>query len=36
MNKVYKYRANTVINGEKRDTIQLSQNILYADRKSVV
>lgn len=30
MNKVYKYRANTVINGEKRDTIQLSQNILYA------
>lgn len=30
MGKVYKYRANTVISGEKRDTVQLSQNIIYA------
>lgn len=30
MNKAYKYRANIVIDGKKRDTDQLSKNILYA------
>ena len=30
MNKAYKYRANMVIDGKKRDTALLSKNILYA------
>lgn len=30
MTKVYKYRANLIIDGQKRDTIQLSNNVLYA------
>lgn len=30
MGNVYKYRANIEINGEKRDTMQLTQNIIYA------
>ena len=30
MGNVYKYRTNIEINGEKRDTMQLTQNIIYA------
>lgn len=30
MGKAYKYRANIEINGEKRDTMLLAQNIIYA------
>lgn len=30
MGKVYKYRANTIIDGKKRDTVNLVQNVLYA------
>lgn len=30
MKRAYKYRANIIVNGEKRDTLQLSQGILYA------
>ena len=32
MTKSYKYRANLIIDGQKRDTIQLSDNVLYAAR----
>lgn len=30
MTKVYKYRANLIVDGQKRDTIQLSENKLHA------
>ncbi|MEQ2807146.1 DUF2971 domain-containing protein [Phocaeicola vulgatus] len=30
MTKVYKYRANLIVQGEKRDTIQLADKVFYA------
>ena len=30
MKKAYKYKANAIIGGEKRDTVQLFQNVFYA------
>lgn len=30
MAKAYKYRANLIVDGKKRDTVQLSENVFYA------
>ena len=30
MAKAYKYRANLIIEREKRDTVQLANNVFYA------
>lgn len=36
MTKAYKYRANLTIEGQKRDTIQLANNLIYAANLSVL